>query len=113
MASKDLTARRKDILSELANLDRMRRGSIVQQYREGKNKEGEMVRRGPYPLYTFKEGGKTVSKRLKSLKEVAKYQQQIDNFRRFEKLTKELREIGEALCEALKNPSKKNGAGRH
>lgn len=93
-----LLDKRKVIIEELVSLDRMRRGSIVEQYVETKNKKGEIVRRGPYPLYTYKERGKTVSRRLKNPQEVKVYRRQIETFRRFEALTSELRKIGEALC---------------
>jgi hypothetical protein len=100
MDAMKLRERRKVILNELAELEEMRRGSVVEQYQERTlPSTGEKVIRGPYPLYSFKEKGRTISRRLKSEEEVVKYRYQIQNFRRFEELTRELLLIGEQFCD--------------
>jgi len=105
---KKLQARRLEILAELADLDQMRRGSITQQVVKSSNRAGERIRRGPYPLYTYKEKGRTISRRLKNEFEVESFRKQIDNFRRFETLTRELRALGEKMCELVESsPEKK------
>ena len=91
-----LKVRQEEVIAELSSLVEMRRGSITEQYMESVRKDGSKVRRGPYYLYTFKEKGKTVSRRIKA-SEAKTYQEQIDNFRRFKELTSELRSIGEQL----------------
>ena len=60
-----LKMRRDEILEEIKSLEQMRRGSVVEQVYESVGKDGEKVRRGPYLLYSFKEKGKTVSRRIK------------------------------------------------
>jgi hypothetical protein len=99
MNLQELLKQRQKILDELSSLERMRKGSIVEQFLEVKNKRGKIVRRGPYPLYSYKEQGRTVSRRLRSSQEVETYRKDIATFRRFEELTAELRRLGEALCE--------------
>ena len=108
MTIRQLQARRTEILKELMGLDQMRRGSITQQVVESTDRKGERIRRGPYPLYSYKEKGRTISRRLKTEKEVETYRAQIENFRRFETLTRELRELGEKMCKAAESsPEKK------
>ncbi len=91
-----LKARREAILEEIAGVERMRRGSVTEQYVETVRADGSKVSRGPYFLYTFKEKKKTVSRRItRGL--VPAYQAQIGAFRRFDELVRELRAIGEKL----------------
>ncbi|MFH1134711.1 MAG: DUF6788 family protein [Pseudomonadota bacterium] len=107
MDALELVERRLAIINELAGLEEMRRGSVVEQYQERTLPTGEKVLRGPYPLYSYKEKGRTISRRLKSEKEVLRYREQIQNFRRFEELTRELLLIGEQLCELGSDQEKK------
>ncbi len=90
---------RRDILSELARLEQLRRGSVVQQVFHAQDEEGTVVKRGPYPLYTFKEKGKTISRRITVPRHVAVYEKQIAAFRRFESLTAQLVRLGEELSD--------------
>jgi cell division protein YceG involved in septum cleavage len=97
-AALSIQQRRRDILAELAILERIRRGSVTEQYVEATGRRGRQTRRGPYPLYSFKTGGRTVSRRLQS-GDAAVYREQIAAGRRFQQLTRELMELGEALCD--------------
>ena len=92
-----LRRRRKQILIELEQLEEIRRGSMVNQYVVTKKKDGSKGKRGPYPLYSYKDKGKTISKRLSDPQEAAIYERQIEGFRRFQQLTSELLSIGERL----------------
>ena len=98
MSAIGIDQRRRDILAELAGLDRMRRGSVTEQYVEAAGRGGRTHRRGPYPLYSFKRRGRTVSRRIRA-EQAAAYREQIAAGRRFQELTHELMELGEALCE--------------
>jgi len=89
--------RRKELVGELAAIEQMRRGSLFPQIFEATRKDGTQVRRGPYTLYTCKEKGKTVSRRITDPEQVRRYQEQIDAFRRFEALASELVRIGEKI----------------
>lgn len=106
-----LTKSKDKTLSQLASLGPMRKGSLTEQYVEVTLKDGSNSRRGPYTLYSCKENGKTVSRRLRSDGEVALYREQIAAFRRFQELTAELARIGRTLADlAAEDPegSKKN-----
>lgn len=104
-----LHARRRQLLSQIEDLDQIRRGSITEQFVESVRKDGTKVRRGPYTLYSFKDkGGRTVSRRLSDPAQIAHYRSQIDAFRQFQQCTAELLSLGEALCEqALHEPAEK------
>jgi hypothetical protein len=92
---------RKELLEELATLEQMRRGSLSPQIFEAVRKDGTKVRRGPYMLYTFKEKGKTVSRRVTRPDLVPRYQKQIEAFRRFEAIGAELVRIGEKISDLI------------
>jgi hypothetical protein len=98
-----MRVRRAQVLHELARLEEIRRGSLTEQYVEAARLDGSRVRRGPYPLYTFKEKGRTMSRRLRSREEVERYRGQIEGFRRFRELVEELRRLGEGLSDAVSN----------
>jgi hypothetical protein len=94
-----LQARRAGLMRELAGLVEMRRGSLVEQYVETVKSDGSKGRRGPYVLYSFKEKGKTVSRRLTVPGQVPIYRKQIQAFRRFEQVVSELTSVSERLCD--------------
>lgn len=95
----ELKQQRDEVLKELAGLDEMRRGSVVEQFVESTRQDGTTVRRGPYFLYSYKEQGKTVSQRLKDAGEADLYRRQIQSFRRFQELTSQLRKLGEQISD--------------
>jgi hypothetical protein len=106
-----LTRQRNQILAQLATLGPMRKGSLSQQYVQTVLKDGAKSQRGPYTVYTCKENGKTLSRRLTRQDEVALYREQIATFRRFQELTADLARIGQQLadCEITGDEgSKKN-----
>jgi len=107
MDADQIRARRQHILQELEALEQMRRGSVVEQYREVSRPGARRTWQGPYPLYTYKEKGRTISRRLKGEEQVQLYRGQIENFRRFEQLTRELIHLGEQLCDLNVPPQKK------
>ena len=88
---------RREVLAELALIEQMRRGSLIPQMFEATRKDGTKVLRGPYTLYTSKEKGKTISRRITDPEQVSRYQEQIKAFRRFETLANELVRVGEKI----------------
>lgn len=94
-----LEEQRQHILEELADLGEIRRGSICEQFVESTGRDGRKKRRGPYYVYTYKEKGKTVSRRLTSAEQVAICQRQIQAFRRYQELTAQLLEVGERISD--------------
>ena len=97
--AEQVRSRRKDVLEELGSLEHVRRGSVVEQYVEDVRNDGSPVRRGPYMLFSYKEKGKTISRRLKGPDQAEMYRKQIQGFRRFQELVNELVGLGEQLCE--------------
>lgn len=95
-----LQQQRQRLLAQLQQLEQMRRGSISQQYIAATRKDGTKVKRGPYFIYTFKQQQKTVSRYLRDPAALPVYRQQIETFRQFQILTKELLHIGEQLSDA-------------
>lgn len=93
--------RRRELLEQMAKLEEMRRGSLCPQIFEATRKDGTKVRRGPYTLYTCKEKGKTVSRRVTDPEQVQRYEQQIQTYRRFEVLAGEFVRIGERISDLV------------
>ena len=73
----NLERRRQALLEQLAALRELRRGSLSEQFLQVKHVDGSLVKRGPYPLLTRKQGGKTLSVRLTDPTLVPLYRQQI------------------------------------
>lgn len=94
----EIAQRRRAVLDELEGLERIRRGSVVEQYLTSPRRDGRRIQRGPYALYTLKRRGRTVSRRLRP-DAVAVVREQIAAGRRFQELVHELMELGEALSD--------------
>lgn len=97
--SRKLTARRAQILEQIAALGPMRMGSVNGQMLPYKQPDGSIGRRGPYLPYTFKQGGKTRGKHLRNQEEAALYQRQIQNYRRYQQLSAELVQVAQSLAD--------------
>jgi hypothetical protein len=100
MNAPNLQQRRKALMEELEDLVCVRRGSVVEQFVPATAADGRQYRRGPYPVYTFKEQGRTISKRLREPRQVDLYRQQIRDGKRFQEVVCELMRVGEALSDA-------------
>lgn len=91
---------RQDILAQIALLEEMRRGSVIRQFLKIKLKgKRNPTLSGPYALLTFKQKGKTVSRRLHDLEEIRRLEGQVENYHIFQQLCRRLVEIGEAICQ--------------
>ena len=99
MTSSAIRQEREQVLKELAGLDQIRRGSVTEQHVQTVGPDGTKRTRGPYPLYTFKEDGKTFSRRLHDSAQISVYRQQIQHWRRFNELVERLRVLGEQLSD--------------
>ncbi len=93
--------RRRELLEELAKLEQMRRGSLCSQIFEATRKDGTKLYRGPYALYTCKEKGKTLSRRITKPEDLRRYREQIEAFRRFQVLASELVRVGERISDLV------------
>ncbi len=92
-----LEQQRLGLLRQLSDLRELRRGTLTEQFLTVKHSDGSRVRRGPYPLLTRKEQGKTVSRRLSDPLLVPLYRQQIQAMRQFEEVIDQLIRVGEQL----------------
>ena len=98
-----LETRRADILRSLANLQDMRPGSIVGAIvRCGKPNchcaQADDPGHGPHLRLTYKWHGKTVTEALPNPVAVRKAQQEIAEFRHYQRLNRELVEVSEQVC---------------
>jgi hypothetical protein len=95
-----LQQQRQQVLTQLQQLPPLRRGSVSQQYVEATRKDGTKVKRGPYFIYSYKDQQRTVSRYLRDPSQIQQYREQIQAFRQFQLLTKQLLVLGEKLSEA-------------
>jgi hypothetical protein len=93
-----LEAERQGILEQMAAITRMRRGTVNEQYFEVQQKDGSVVRHGPYFLYSRTEKGTSFSRRVTG-EEVERYKAETENCRRFKELSNRCVMICEELAE--------------
>jgi hypothetical protein len=99
-AFQKLRKARQEILAQIALIEEMRRGSVVRQFLKVKLKgKREPTLSGPYALFSFKQKGKTISRRLHDLEEIRRLEQQVENYHIFQQLCRRLVEIGETICQ--------------
>ena len=94
-----LEQQRQVLLQQLSSLRELRRGSLTEQFLTIKHTDGSMVKRGPYPLLTRKQGQKTVSLRLRDPQLIPVYRRQIQAMREFETVADQIVRVGEQLSD--------------
>ncbi len=96
----ELEARRSSILEEMRSIRSLKRGSITEQFLNVRHKGiREAVSRGPYYVFSRREGNKTSSRRL-SISELEQARKDIEAHRRFVELCREFEILTERLGEA-------------
>lgn len=91
---------RQEVLTHIALIEEMRRGSVTRQFLKIKLKgQKEPVLAGPYALFTCKKNGRTVGRRLRGPEEIRRLEHQVQNFHAFQNLCRRLVEISEKICE--------------
>jgi len=89
---------REAILEEMRSMRSMRKGSVSKQFLKVKHKDKiEPVLRGPYFVFTRKEGKKTVGYRLRAAKEQEAALRDVAAHKRFVALCKQFEELTEKL----------------
>ena len=104
MGLEELERRQGELKAELSKVQDMRRGSLVARYRKcGKSScccaDAHHAGHGPSLSLTWQQEGKTRTKILPA-EAVERTQAQIAEFRRFRRLSRELVEVSERLCDA-------------
>ena len=98
---------RQQVLTQIALIEEMRRGSVIRQFLKIKLKgQSKPSLAGPYALFTLKQKGQTVSRRLRDLDEIRRLEYYVDNYHTFQRLCRQLVEIGEAICEEREKEGK-------
>ena len=98
-----LETRRNELRRELDQLGDFRRGTISPNYRKcGKPNcacaDRDHPGHGPQYLWNSTVKGKSVSQNLRLGPELEKVRREVDNYRAFLRLTKELLEVNEKIC---------------
>ena len=94
-----LSQQRAQIVRQIAQLGPMRMGSVSDHYLPTTRADGSRYRRGPYPAYTFKQGGKTRGKHLRDGAQAELYRRQIEAFRRYQQLAAQLVQVSPQLAD--------------
>jgi len=109
-----LSLQRDDLVARIAALGPMRPGTLCAQKVKYRAKDGTAKLNGPYPILTFKEkGNKTRTIRLRSLEQGEIAGQQIEAFREFKRLIRELIQVGQEMADlemAQESHAKKNSS---
>ena len=106
----ELLQQRESILLQMKSIDRLRRGTLSQQFFKA---AGSDVRLGPYYVLQCSFLGKKVSERVPP-DQAAKVQLEVDNYRRFQELAEEFVTLSDQITRLQDQPadSKKNSSRR-
>jgi hypothetical protein len=99
-----LEKKRNELYQELEELGDLRRGTIAVNYRKCGKKKCVCVKRGhpghgPRYLWNTTIKGKSYAKQLNLGPELEKYMKETGNYRSFLKLSEELVEVNERICD--------------
>ena len=94
-----LSQQRSRIVEAIAGLGPMRPGTVYDHAVPTRRRDGSVYRRGPYPTYSCKQGRVTRAKQLKGAQEEALYRRQIEAFRRYQDLSKQLVQVSQRLAD--------------
>jgi len=111
-----LEAERDTVLKEMAHIGDMRRGSITETFRTcGKSncacRQADHPGHGPYYAFTTKVAGKTKTVQLRAGSRLAKFEREVDAYRRFKALSEQLLKLNEAICD-MRSQEEGEPAGR-
>ncbi len=95
----ELIRRREEILEEISSIERLKRGTVNEQYLKVPRKNGDVVLKGPYYVLSKNINGKTKSQRIKRdkletiKKDVAAYHEYTDLSNELVRVTEEITDI--------------------
>jgi hypothetical protein len=108
----ELERRKNEIVTEIHEIQTIRRGTISEQYLKVPRKGKEPSIRGPYYVLARNEEGKTVSTRINTPEEFELVQKDIEAYKKFISLSKEFVLVMEAITDIKRGgnimDSKKN-----
>jgi len=95
--------------TQIAEVGEMRPGSLVERYRKCGKPNCHCAKRGarghgPDWILTREVNGKTVTKAIPGGPAVPQTRAQIEEYKRFRELTRELVQVNERICEARLHP---------
>ena len=104
----NLIQQRESVLLEMKSIDRLRRGSLSQQFFK---RAGGQTQCGPYYVLQGFFGGKKFSERVPS-DQAAKVQREVDNYRRFQTLAETFVTLSDQITRLQDRPAnaKKNSS---
>ncbi|GHU66832.1 hypothetical protein AGMMS49983_17170 [Clostridia bacterium] len=92
-----LERKRQKLLSNIAKIDSMRKGSLCEQYVNVKHKDGQTVKKGPYRILTLTgENGKTKTKSI-PLEDIPFFEAEVSKHKEYRKLTEEYAQVCEQI----------------
>jgi hypothetical protein len=108
----DLLQQRESVLQQMKAIDRLRRGTLSQQFFKARL-PGTDARRGPYFVLQGFFHGKKFSERVPP-NQAVQVQQEVDNYRRFQALAEEFVTLSDQLTRRQDHPPdfKKNFSRR-
>ena len=100
----ELEEHRRQLYRQLAEIGDLRRGIIAVNYRKCGKANCACAQKGhrghgPQYLWNTTVGGKSRAANVRLGPELEKVQQEVENYRRFVRVTKELVEINEKICQ--------------
>ena len=100
----DLELRRKNLFQKMANLGDFRRGTISVNFRRCGKSNCACARKdhpghGPQNLWNASIGGKTQARNLPLGPELEKVEREVDQYREFLRLSQELVEVNDRICQ--------------
>jgi hypothetical protein len=109
----ELECRKNELITQIQRLETMRRGTISEQYLKVPRKNMEPSLRGPYYVFAKNLRGKTISSRINNFEELELLRKDVENYKRFNDLSKEFVSVMEAITDIKRSGSitdfKKNG----
>jgi len=101
-----LEKRRLQIISEIKEIESMRRGTLNEIYRKQELKSGAVAKRGPfYNITTKGKANKTITVAVPR-KDAVRVRKEIDDYKRFRLLCEEYIDVCEAIALLSENDSK-------
>lgn len=101
----ELEYRKNELITQIQDLETMRRGTISEQYLKVPRKNLEPSLRGPYYVFAKNLKGKTISSRINNFEELELLRKDVENYKKFNNLSKEFVSVMEAITDIKRSES--------